>query len=814
MDLSKKYNPKAVEEKWQEKWKKMKIYRFDKNNTKKKIYSIDTPPPTVSGNIHMGHAFSYSHTDFIARYQRMRGKNVFYPFGFDDNGLPTEKYVEKKRKIKGHNMDRQAFIKICLEECEDAEKLFTGLWTRIGLSVDWNLKYSSIDQRAQKTCQKAFVDLYDMGKSYIKEAPSIWCPGCRTTLAQVELEDKEFDSYFNDIIFELENGEKIVIATTRPELLPACVAVIVHPDNEKTKYLINKKVKVPLFNNTVKVIADKRVDPDKGSGIVMCCTFGDQTDMEWWKAYNLELKTAITPAGKMTELAGKYKDMKIEEARKAIINDLKKEGLLIKQKPIKHTVNVHDRCGKPIEFLVKKQWFYKLLDRKKEFLEQGNKINWYPKFMKVRFDNWIKGLQWDWSVSRQRFYGIPIPVWYCKECGKEFLPKTDELPVDPTKDKAPVKKCTNCGCNEFIGDKDVFDTWSCSSLTPQINAWWIDETGNKNICKKIYPFSLRPQAHDIITFWAFNTVVQSLYHNKSIPWENIMISGHALDQNSQKMSKSKGNVVEPQEVLDKFSADALRFWAAGTKLGDDLPYLEKDLKTGLKFANKIWNASKFSIMHLEDYNLKAKDIKLFPADHWILNKMNETIKNTTDSFEKYAYSKAKKLTEYFFLVDVCDNYLEIVKDRLYNPQNYDKQSRLAAQYTLYQIILNSLKMSAPITPYVTEETYQLYFAKAEKIESIHISPWPEELKKVDKKQADIGELAIKIVAAIRKFKSDNRMALNEKLSEIIIQAPKELHNELKTIEPDIKGAVKSEKLILGKAEHKIEGTDILFSIKT
>ena len=792
---TKRYD-KSSEKKWQKFWREREIFRFDPNS-EKPIFSIDTPPPTVSGFMHMGHAFSYSHIDFIARFKRMKGYNVFFPFGFDDNGLATERFIEKKCKIRAKDLTRQEFINLCLKETVEVEKELTRCWASLGISVDWNIFYRTIEDRCRRISQKSFIDIYKQGRAYQKEAPTIWCPTCETAIAQAELKDEERDALFVEINFILENGEKINIATTRPELLPACVAVFVHPDDERYKKLVGTKAKVPLFDFYVPIIADERADPEKGTGIVMCCTFGDQTDMEWWKAYNLPLKIAITQDGKMNELAGKYKGMSVKDARMQIIQDLKNAGLFVSEKRIKHSVNTHERCGTEIEFLVTKQWFIKYLDLKQKFLDEANKINWYPSFMKARYDNWVQNLQWDWCISRQRYFGVPFPIWYCKKCGEVIIADEKDLPVDPLQDR-PKHPCPKCGSTEFEPEKDVLDTWATSSLTPMIVGKWIDDP---DFFKKIYPMSLRPQAHDIITFWAFTTIVKGLLHTGQVPWKDIMISGHALDEHGKKMSKSKGNVVDPMETIKKFSADCLRLWAASSKLGEDLPFQEKELVSGQRFLTKLWNASRFVINNLESY--EKTDIpheNLRQIDKWILSKMNTMITQVTKHFETYNYCHAKQKLITFFWHDFCDDYLEIVKDRLYNPEKYDSKSVESAKYTLYNILLNTLKMLAPIIPHITEEIYQLYFKKYEGHESIHISPWPEpddELISIEFEE--MGDLLSDIISSVRKYKTENNMAMNAELSKLTINAKKAEEEKLSEVIDDLKAVLKIKEVEFGSA---------------
>jgi len=786
MAISKNYNHESVEKKLKSLWGKNKIYSFNPKS-KKKIYSIDTPPPTISGDIHMGHAFSYTHIDIIARYKRMQRFNVFYPFGFDNNGLPTEKLVEKEKNVKANKMSREQFNKLCLQISKKYEKKFKEFWGNLGLSVDWDLLYTTIEPRVQKLSQRSFIELYKKGREYRKEAPTIWCPECQTAIAQAELEDKELSSTFNDILFEVE-GKHITIATTRPELLASCVAVFVHPNDERNRYLIGKKAKVPLFDYKVPIIADDKVNLEIGSGIVFCATFGDITDIEWWYKYNLPLRNSIRKDGMMDKLAQKYDGLSIKEARNQIIQDLKNNNLLTSQKHIKHTVNVHERCGTEIEFLVTKQWFIKYLDLKKKFLELGKKLNWYPKHMKVRYDNWINGLQWDWLISRQRYFGIPFPIWYCRHCGNIILAEDFQLPINPLKDK-PKKPC-KCGSKEFIPEKDVLDTWATSSLTPQINSKWKEDNRFFN---NIFPMSQRPSGHDIISRWQFSTVVKAYLHNKKLPWKDVIISGHGLDPHGKKMSKSKGNLIDPIELLKKYPADAIRFWASGSRLGDDLPYQEKDVRTGQKTIIKLWNAARFSIPHLKDYKNKSKKLEAF--DKFILIKLNKIIRKTTDELEKYEYSKVRLEVENFFWNVFADYYLEIIKDRLYNPKKRGKRARESAQYALYNAFLNIIKLLAPIMPFITEEIYQKYLIKYEKAKSVHISSWPRvDNKLFDKKIEAGGDKAISIIAEVRKFKTLHQKSLKTEINLSLDKKDKKL---LEPFLEDLKAVTFAKKIEFG-----------------
>lgn len=795
-ELPKRYDASAAEKKWQTYWEKKRIFTFDEKSDAP-VFSVDTPPPTVSGKMHIGHAFSYAHQDFVIRYHRMTGKNVFYPWGFDDNGLATERFVEKKCGVRATDMSRKEFRELCLRETVDAERELKENWQALGISPDWQMFYRTIDDWCISTSQRSFIEIYKMGREYRKEAPTIWCPECQTAIAQVELEDREFESTFNNVVFGLEGGSGLVIATTRPELLPACVTIFVHPEDKRYSHLVGKMAKVPLFGYEVPILEDERADPEKGTGVVMCCTFGDQTDMEWWKAHNLPLRIAITPDGKMSKVAGKYAGMGLKEAREAIIKDLEKADLLRGQRPIRHKVNVHERCGTAIEFLVTKQWFIRYLDLKEKFIEAGRKIKWHPQHMRSRYENWIQGLQWDWCISRQRYSGVPFPVWYCKKCDEPILAREEQLPVDPLVDK-PMDPCPKCGGKEVVPERDILDTWATSSLTPQIALKWKKD---EKFFKRMYPMSLRPQAHDIITFWLFNTVVKGLFHSNDIPWKHVMISGWALDPHGKKMSKSKGNTIEPLEMIHKYSADCLRYWAASSKLGADLPFQEKEFVAGKKFITKLWNASRFVIGHLGDYNYRK--IELSPVDRWLLSKLHRLIRDNTAAFESFKYSRVKADTENFFWHVLCDHYLELVKDRLYSKDAYTKEEYESALMTLYSGLLDSLKMLAPILPHVTEEIYHLYFSAIEKKPSIHVSLWPQVVEEyIDEEAEATGDLLVEIVSAVRKYKSSRSISLRTELDSIAVLCSKEDRLRLESVQKDLRAVTKAKTLTFIKKKLK------------
>lgn len=770
-------------------WDKEKLYAYDPVQ-KKPVFSIDTPPPTVSGEMHIGHACSYAQMDFIARYKRMRGFNVFYPYGTDDNGLPTERLVEKSKNVRARDMSRHEFIQLCMEFLKTELPRFTQDWINIGISADFSHPYSTIDESTRKLSQWSFLDLMKKKRVYRKDAPAMWCPECQTGVAQVEVQDKMMDSTFNDVIFMSENNEKIVVATTRPELLPACVALFFSPDDERYIHLRGKKARVPLHDFDVPILEDARVKADKGTGIVMCCTFGDQTDMEWQKAYNLPIKTVIGGNGRLTALSGKYAMLSVKQARKQIIEDLKASQLLTNQKPILHAVNVHERCGTPIEFVKSKQWFVKYLDLRENMLAWGKEVEWHPEHMRHRYENWINGLQWDWLISNQRYFGVPFPVWYCKTCNEVILADEKQLPVDPLADKPLAKACPNCKSTEFIPESDVLNTWFTSSLTPQIAAQYLPESERK----KLFPMDVRPQAHEIISFWLFNTMVKSHLHFDKTPWKHAMISGF-VTLKGEKMSKSKGNIVRPQEVVEKFGSDAIRYWAASSKLGDDFDYQEKDVQTGKKFVTKLANASHFVFS-----NIRIPDKKpiLLETDQLILNRLHRVIQSCTQSFEEYNYSKAKWEADYFFWHDLADNYLEIVKKRVYEGTDDEKAS---SAYTLYHVLLNTVKLMAPFTPFIAEEVYQKHFHAREGKKSIHIETWPQvesdELfagKKYSAEEDEKWKRLLEIVSLIRGKKSEAKKSMK---TEVHLTLSPEDQALLKDVLDDLKSVSNAKEIRTG-----------------
>lgn len=745
MQLDKKPDFKKIEEKWAKRWYKDKVYKYNPKS-KKKIYSIDTPPPTISGPLHIGHALNYIGFDVIARYKRMHGFELFFPIGYDNNGQPTERYVEKKLGIKSKNMPKAKFNNIVIKEIKPVLKGAQQDLMIWGSSYDWDLIYETISPYSVKSAQYSFLDLYKKGLVYRAEEPTIWCTECQTALSQADVEDIERTTKLNWIYFDVEGGGKVKIATTRPELLPACIGVFVHPDDKRYKHLVGKKAKIPLFDYEVPIMTDHTVDMEFGSGCMMVCTFGDTDDIDKWRRYKLPLKLVITEDGRLNKEAGPYAGLELMKAREYMLEKLEGDGHLIRQEDKKQTVGTCWRCHHPIEYNVTKQWFINLVDHKKALITQGKKVKWHPNYYVKRYIDWVKNLDRNWLISRQRHFGPSIPVWYCAKCHETVLPDEKQLPIDPNVDK-PKKRC-KCGSSHFIGDKDVFDTWMTSSLTPQIATGWVDKSPN---FKKVFPMDLRPNGHDIIRTWDFYTIVKGWFHHKSLPWTNAMINGMVLDPRGRPMHKSKGNVIDPRDMYNKYNADALRYWVATVNWGDDIPFHEKEFVRAQKLQIKLWNTARFMSMNLA----KPVKSKLELADKWILSRLAQVLKEYFSNFDNYNLSKARRELENFFYSEFCDFYLEMIKYRIYGD---NKESKRAAQWTAYICLLNILKMWAPFMPFITEELYINLFKKYEKAGSIHLTSFPTDLK-VDKQAVDLGKQACQVISEIRQYKQSRNFGM-------------------------------------------------------
>ncbi len=796
--MSKNYNYAAIETKWQKAWQEQGIYKWDENDAN--VFSIDTPPPTVSGSLHMGHIFSYTQTDFIARYKRMIGKNVFYPMGFDDNGLPTERLVEKVRGIRSINMERSEFVDICREIIPSFEKEFQKLFESIALSIDWDQKYQTISPHSQKISQMSFLDLYKKGKIVRKKSPVFWDPVDKTAIAQAEIEDKTQQGIMNYIRFRLDNKD-LIIATTRPELISACVCIFVNPEDGRYKELIGKMVVSPLFNKEIPIIADSDVAIDKGSGAVMCCTFGDMQDVYWVQRHNLEVIQCITRDGKMQN-AGFLDGLYVKQAKAAIIEKLKEANLIEKQEDVTQQVKCAERSGAPLEILSTEQWFIKVMDAKEEIIAKSNECNWHPEYMKVRLENWVNNLNQDWCISRQRHFGVPFPVWYSTRMGEEgkiLLPTHDQLPVDPSRDLPH-----GYSRNEVRAEMDVMDTWATSAVSPQISSGQISEkysiSSEKH--KKLFPFDLRPQAHEIIRIWAFGTLVKAMYHENIIPWKNLMISGWCLANDKSKMSKSKGNVIDPVALIKEKSADVVRYWASTSKLGNDIVLSEDQFKIGRKLVLKLMNAVEFFKMHL--INLTAakdkvevhleKGIICESLDLWVISQLQKTQLLVECEMDQFEYCGARIAIENFFWNILCDNYLELVKDRLYK-EHWNNRGQ-SAILTLYHLFDSLLRLFAPFIPYITEELHNSIYNQ----QSIHSrGNWPKQIKIVENPE---GDLVVEILALIRKAKTERVLSVGTQVELVDVSCPVALSESAQL---DLKGAARAAelKVVIGNLEIRL-----------
>lgn len=777
--LSKKYNAIESEKKWQKYWQENEIYKFD-YESQRETFSIDTPPPTISGSLHIGHIFSYTQAEMIARFQRMQGKNVFYPFGFDDNGLPTERLVEREENIRAASIPRSEFIERCLKATKKYEEEFKNLWLSMGFSVDWTLQYETINPRVQKISQKAFLDMARAGKAYTKESPVLWCTTCQTSIAQAELESIDLETTFNYIPFRCD-GKELIVATTRPELLYGCVCLFVNPEDERYKKYIGRNASVPLYNYEIPILSDEKVSIEKGTGIVMCATFGDTTDVEWYTNHKLPYRKIIETNGRVSKEVPFIGDMKLTNAREKIIELLKENNLLRNSEKIMHTVSIHERCGKLIEIIPSKQWYIDILSEREKYLKAADDINWYPAYMKTRYITWVENLKWDWCISRQRYFGIPFPIWYCSKCGKAIFAREDELPINPI-EAIPSSQC-ECGSTEYIPETAVFDTWATSSLTPLINSNWNTE---KDLSKNILPMGMRTQAHEIIRTWAFYTIVRSLFHTGSLPWKDIMICGFVLAKKGEKISKSKNNAAaSPKDMIENHSADALRYWAAGAKLGTDTMFSEDELKISKRFLTKLWNAASFCIMQLEDFNGECPR-SLLPIDQWILEKTYRVEQIMKENLYQYEIGMARHEIDDFFWDDFCDNYLEIIKDRLYKPELHGEEERRSGQYALYNVLLEVIKLYSIYVPYITEEIYQSYFSEFEKCISIHKSEWNLKSQTEDESILKFGENIKRLIGEIRKYKSERNLSLKDEIDKIKLNISVDQVNNFKKTLKDIK----------------------------
>ena len=793
------YDHRAVEAAARELWEAHDIYRYDRDGDGP-VFSVDTPPPYVSAaHLHVGHAMSYSQPDFIVRYRRMRGERVFYPIGFDDNGLPTERYVEQAHGVRAVDMPRAEFTALCLAETRRVAERYEDLWRRLGLSVDWSLRYSTIDARCQRTAQTSFVKLYEAGHLRRAQDPILWCPEDRTSLAQADVEDLERTSRLHTIKF----GDGILIATTRPELLPACVALYHHPGDARYSGL--ERATVPLFGYQVPVLTDESVDPEYGTGLMMVCTFGDSEDVLKWRRDGLDLRLVVEPDGRLGELAGEFAGLPLTQARSAIVKALGEAGLLVSSEPVRQVVGVHERCQTPVEFQIRPQWFIAVREHADRFRARAAELEWIPPFMRRRLEDWIDGLKWDWNITRQRRYGVPFPVWFCAACAAPVLARLEDLPVDPLADKPPVSSCPSCDAGELTPDPDVMDTWMTSSLTPQVNDGWALAGTDPALA----PMSMRVQAFEIIRTWLFYSVVQSELLFGRVPWRTALISGWGLSEQGKKLSKrdldkSTGpdgyNRYVPDDVMGKYGADAVRLWATRSRIGTDLRYNEKDIRTGRKFAVKLWNVGRFLSMNLGDLDVSAeppspgeRDI----VDRWLLAHLADTVAEATAAFEGHDYMQAHQAASRMFWSVYCDRYLEMIKDRL----GRDGDS---ARWTLWESFRVLLGLFAPFAPFVTERMYQQFYGAHEAAVSLHLTRWPvaDERWRGDRPAVEaVDQLAV-ILDATRVLRSGQRLGNSARLSQLIVQAhDAQARSLLDQIAEPLRIAARADTVVRGTAGH-------------
>jgi valyl-tRNA synthetase len=835
----------GLEAKWSAAWERDGTYRFDRSVPRERVFSIDTPPPTVSGSLHVGHVFSYTHTDTVARYQRMRGKEVFYPMGWDDNGLPTERRVQNHYGVRcdpsvAYDSDFQAptepsekepvsisrpnFVELCLQLTETDEQAFEALWRTLGLSMDWSMTYTTIGRDAQRVSQRSFLGLLERGAAYQLEAPTLWDVDFRTAVAQAELEDRERSGAMHRVRFAGADGANTdaLIETTRPELIPACVALLAHPDDERHRARVGSRALTPLFGTQVPVLAHPLVEKDKGTGLVMVCTFGDLTDVTWWRELSLPVRSVLGPDGRLTEIPWgtpgwesqdlarakeQYAELEgrtINQARKRIVELLEQSGDLIGEpQPVTRAVKFFEKGERPVEIVTSRQWFIRTIEHREELIARGQQLKWHPPYMRARFEDWVNGLTGDWCVSRQRFFGVPFPVWYPLDGDGKVLYDQPiaaleaDLPVDPSTDVPDGYEASQRGQpGGFMGDPDIMDTWATSSLTPQIAGYGADPPGDEELFKRVFPMDVRPQAHDIIRTWLFSTVLRSHLDYGELPWANAAISGWVLDPDRKKMSKSKGNVVTPMHLLEEYGADAARYWAASGRPGTDTAFDPKQMKVGRRLAVKLLNASKFALSDLP----AAGESLTHPLDRALIARLASVAAEATNNFEQYDYARALERSETFFWW-YCDYYLELVKGRRYDSNPVVSASVSLALRTSLSVFQ---RLFAPFLPFVCEEVWSWW-----QDGSVHRALWPDAGALAaaaavgaaePEREAMALEVTAEVLSEVRKAKSQARKPMRAPIRRVLVRDTAERLRALELGRGDLLEAGSIEHLELVEAD--------------
>jgi valyl-tRNA synthetase len=791
----------GIEDTWTARWEADGVYGFDRSAARADVFAIDTPPPTVSGSLHVGHAFSYTHTDVIARFQRMRGKAVFYPIGWDDNGLPTERRVQNYFGVrcdpsqpyvggfeppfrgdvpKDHRpvpISRPNFIELCDELVAIDEQIFEQVLRRLALSYDWSLLYATIDERSRRASQRAFLRNLARGEAYLQEAPTLWDIDDRTAVAQAEMEDRERPGAYHALAFHRTDGAgDVVIDTTRPELVAACVAVVAHPDDDRYQALFGSTVRTPVYGVEVPVVAHELAQPDKGTGIAMICTFGDTTDVTWWRELDLDLRPIIgrdgrilaePPAGVPAEPYASIAGLSVSQAQKAVVDQLRERGeLLGEPRPVTHPVKFYQRGSRPLEIVTSRQWYIRNGGRDPELrdalVKRGGEVTWHPTHMQHRYDNWVEGLNGDWLISRQRFFGVPIPVWYpLDEHGEPvyeqlIVPDEASLPIDPSTDVPPGYSGSQRGVpGGFAGDPDIFDTWATSSLTPMIAGRWEEDA---DLFERVFPMDMRPQSHDIIRTWLFATMTRSHHEFRCAPWHHAALSGWILDPDRKKMSKSKGNVVTPMGLFEKYGTDAVRYWAASARPGVDTAFSEEQMKVGRKLATKLLNVTKFVLGFGE---ATAGTTASEPVDVAMLARLDTVIGEATAAFESFDYARALERTETFFWW-FCDDYVELVKSRAYGSRG--DAPAASAVVALRDALDVLLRLLAPVLPFATEESWSWWHDT-----SVHTAGWPT-ASGVDG-DAQLLDVVSEVLGAVRRAKTEAKQSQRAEVTRLEVSAP-------------------------------------------